>query len=216
MSLTLYNLPGSPPCGFIQALAQLLGIVLNIRNLNFEEKEHFSPEYLKINPFHKVPAIDDNGFTLYESSAIAYYMLRKYAPESELYPANITSRARIDQILAVLSSNLHPQSAVFFRPRFSLQSKPSAEEVATYEQNVIKGFEHLLGDGKFAVGDTLTIADLSLVSHLTLALEIDCVEAAKFLKLFSYYERVKSELPCFEKVFRPVINHVKQVWANLK
>uniref|UniRef100_A0A023GFS3 Putative glutathione s-transferase n=1 Tax=Amblyomma triste TaxID=251400 RepID=A0A023GFS3_AMBTT len=216
MSITLYNLPGSPPCGFIQALAQLLGIVLNIKNLNFAEKEHLSPEYLKINPFHKVPAIDDDGFTLYESAAIAYYMLRKYAPKSELYPANITSRARIDQILAVLSSNLHPQSAEFYRPRFYFQTKPSAQEVAKFEQNVVKGFEQLLGDGNFAVGDTLTIADLSLVSHLTLALEIDSVNTAKFLKLHSYYQRMKSELPCFEKVFTPVVNHVKQVWANLK
>ncbi|XP_077508693.1 glutathione S-transferase 1-like [Amblyomma americanum] len=169
----------------------------------------------QINPFHKVPAIDDNGFILYESSAIAYYLLRKYAPESELYPANITTRARIDQTLAVLSSNLHPQSAVFYRPRHYFKTKPSAEEVATFEQNVIKGFEHLLGDGKFAVGDTLTIADLSLVSHLTLALEIDVVDEAKFSKLFSYYERVKSDISCFEKVFKPVTSHIKQIWASL-
>ncbi|KAH7960493.1 hypothetical protein HPB49_020352 [Dermacentor silvarum] len=171
MAITLYNLHRSPPCCFIRSLAKHLGIELNLKDLNFATKEHFSEDYLKINPFHKVPAIDDDGFVVYESNAIAYYLLRKYAPESDLYPTCIKTRTRIDQILACASSTIHNHSVVFVRPRVWCNSKPTDEEVRAFEEDVVRGLEHLIGEGKFAVGDKLTLADLALTAHLSLAIE---------------------------------------------
>lgn len=216
MPVTLYNLPGSPPCGFVRCVGKHIGVDLNLKNLDLANKEHLGEEYLKVNPFHKVPAIDDDGFIVYESIAIAYYLVRKYAPKSELYPDDIKSRARIDQALAALSGTVHPQASVFFRPRFYLKTKPTAEEVTAYEENVVKGIQHLVGDGKYAVGDKVTLADLAILSHLTLALEIDCVDHSKFPKLVSYYERMKSELPYFDEIYKPTIGYVKQHWASLQ
>ncbi|KAL1442929.1 hypothetical protein MTO96_046182, partial [Rhipicephalus appendiculatus] len=171
MPITLYNLPGSPPCGFVRCIAKHIGVELNVRNVDLAHREHLGEEYLKINPLHKVPTIDDDGFIVYESSAIAYYLLRKYAPKCELYPEDINARTRIDQVVAAVSATIHPQAVVFYRASFIFKKKSSAEEDAAFEQNVVKSLQHLIGDGRYAVGDTLTLADLSIVSHLTLALE---------------------------------------------
>ncbi|KAL1444551.1 hypothetical protein MTO96_029766 [Rhipicephalus appendiculatus] len=81
MTITLYNWPGSPPCGFVLAVAKQLGLQLDVKNVNLATKEQLSEQYLKINPFHKVPALEDDGFIVYESAAIVYYLLRKYAPQ---------------------------------------------------------------------------------------------------------------------------------------
>ncbi|XP_037565049.1 glutathione S-transferase D1-like [Dermacentor silvarum] len=107
MTITLYNINGSPPCNLVRTLAKHVGIELNLKNLDAANKEHLRDEYLKVNPFHKVPAIDDEGFILYESNAIAYYLLRKYAPDSELYPACIKTRSQIDQILSAVVTTIH-------------------------------------------------------------------------------------------------------------
>ncbi|KAH6934162.1 hypothetical protein HPB50_021279 [Hyalomma asiaticum] len=171
MPVLLYNLVGSPPCSFIRCLAKEIGVELNLRDLDFVKGEHRSEEFLKINPFHKVPTIDDNGFIVYESNAIAYYLLRKYAPESGLYPTCIKTRTRIDQVLAAASGNIHPNLGAFFRPRYFQGTKPSEDEVKAFEENVLKSLEHLVGDSKFAVGDKLTIADLCLLGHVTVCLE---------------------------------------------
>ncbi|XP_050029225.2 glutathione S-transferase 1-like [Dermacentor andersoni] len=216
MPVTLYNLPGSPPCGFVRCVAKHVGVEMKIKNLDMANKEHLGDEYLKVNPFHKVPAIDDDGFVVYESIAIAYYLLRKCAPNSELYPEDVKARTRVDQALAALSGTIHPQAAAFFRPRFFLKTKASAEEVTAYEENVVKGIQNLVRDGNYAVGNKLTLADLAIVSHLVLALEIDCVDHAKYPKLVSYYERMKSELPYFEEIYGPAICYVKQHWASLQ
>uniref|UniRef100_A0A131XQ22 Putative glutathione s-transferase n=1 Tax=Hyalomma excavatum TaxID=257692 RepID=A0A131XQ22_9ACAR len=216
MPVLLYNLVGSPPCSFIRCLAKEIGVELNLRDLDFAKGEHRSEEFLKLNPFHKVPTIDDNGFIVYESNAIAYYLLRKYAPESSLYPTCIKTRTRIDQVLAAASGNIHPNLGAFFRPRYFQGTKPSEDEVKTFEENVLKSLEHLVGDNKFAVGDKLTIADLCLLGHVTVCLEFPYVDKSKYPKLAAYYERMKSALTYFEEIFGPIIVQVKKVSERLK
>ncbi|KAK8779760.1 hypothetical protein V5799_018901 [Amblyomma americanum] len=102
------------------------------------------------------------------------------------------------------------------RPLFCGSTKATEEEVSDFEQNALKGFEHLVGDDKFAIGDKLTLADLSLISNLAIALENTFVDSAKFPKLASYYERVKSELPYFEEIYRPAIAFLQQHWAEVE
>ncbi|XP_077511394.1 glutathione S-transferase 1-1-like [Amblyomma americanum] len=216
MPIVLYNVPGSPPCSFVRSVAKLIGVELELKNLDFLKKEHLTPEYLKLNPFHKVPTLDDGGFVVYESIAIAYYLLRKYAPKSELYPECVKHRTRIDQILACFSCTIYPQKVAFFRTRFMEKTKPTQEEVAAFEENVLKGFEHLIGDGKYAVNDMLTLADVYLVVNIAGVFETGCFDNAKFQKLLNYYERVKSELSCFEEICGMAINSVKQRWSELK
>jgi len=50
-------------------------------------------DYLAINPNGRLPAIDDNGFVLWESLAITLYLARKYST-GKLYPAAIEQEAR--------------------------------------------------------------------------------------------------------------------------
>ncbi|XP_077511397.1 glutathione S-transferase 1-like [Amblyomma americanum] len=216
MSIILYNLFGSPPCGFVRSLAKEIGVELTLKNLDYANKEHLSKDFLNVNPFHMVPTIDDEGFIVYESNAIAYYLLRKYAPSSKLYPANIKDRARIDQVLSTASCSIQPHLVTFLRPRFWEKTEPTVEEVTSFEKNVLKGLEYLIGDTKFAVGNEVTLADLSLIGHLIIALENHSIQKAKFPKLTAYYQRLKSALPYFEEIHGPAIEFVKEVWAKLK
>lgn len=217
MPAVLYNLIGSPPCGFVRSVAKHIGVELELKNLDLAKKEHLTEDFLKINPFHKVPTLDDDGFVVYESNAIVYYLLRKHAPESELYPACPRGRTRVDQVLAAVSSTVQPHLVAFFRPRFWHNTKPTEEELKNFEENVLKGFEHLIADDKkFAVGDKLTLADLTIVANLVLALECGSTDLSKFPKLAAYYERVKPEVPYFEEIYRPAIAHIQQRWSELK
>ncbi|XP_077534967.1 glutathione S-transferase 1-like [Haemaphysalis longicornis] len=216
MPYVLYNVYGSPPCGLVRMLAKHLGIELELKNVDLFKKENLTPEYLKINPFHKVPSFSDDGFIIYESSAICYYLLRKHAPDSELYPNCPKTRARIDQALATVTSTIQPLYFDFMRPRFYQLKKPTTEELAFFEEKVVTGFEHVIGDGKFVLGDKLSLADLSVVAHLTLALEAPFLDAGKYPKLKSYYERVKAQLPYFNEINEPGIEALAKLAAELK
>ncbi|XP_050029231.2 glutathione S-transferase 1-1-like [Dermacentor andersoni] len=216
MVIVLYNVVGSPPCFFIRSLAKEIGLNLTLNNIDLKSGDHLTKEFQKVNPFHKVPTIDDDGFVVYESNAIAYYLLRKYAPACELYPDCLKTRTRIDQVLAAVSGNIQHHAEAFFRPRFLDRSKPDDEDVLTFEGNVIKGLEHLIGEAKYATGDRYTIADLCLVGEILVALENGSVEKSNFPKLTSYYERVKAALPYFEEIYTPNVDVIKRMWSELK
>ncbi|XP_077560841.1 glutathione S-transferase 1-like [Haemaphysalis longicornis] len=216
MPVVLHYLDGASPCLFVRSVAKHIGLEIDIKDVDYYTKEHLGEKYLKINPFHKMPAIDDGGFILYESNAIAYYLVRKYAPQSDLYPGCVKFCARIDQTLAALSSTIHPQAVAFTMGRFFLHKKPTDQETAAYEENVLRGIEKLLGGGKFAAGDKLSLADLAVFAYLAIALEIPFVDTAKFPELTGYYQRVKAMLPYFEEVYRPAIAHAQKGWKMMK
>ena len=62
------------------------GVEYDLKPINLRNKEQFDPEYLKISPGHKIPAIIDpdgpggSKVTLCESGAILKYMAENYAP----------------------------------------------------------------------------------------------------------------------------------------
>lgn len=216
MPVALYNQYGSPPCALVRMVARHLGVELELRNLNLFTGEHLKPEYLKLNPYHKVPTMEDDGFILYESSPICTYLCNKFAPASSLYPACPRSRAQVDQVLATITSTIQPHYFAFLKPCFFDNHKPTPEEIAAFEENVLASFENHVGkDGGYAVGDGLTLADFSLVAHLTLCFEFPVVQVDKFPRLKAYYERIKAELPYFDEINKQSLDLLKECLREL-
>lgn len=70
------------------------------------KREHKSPEYLRLNPFGKVPTMTDGDLVLFESSAICTYLAEKH---NKLIPAFGTpQRAKYNQWMAFCISTLEP------------------------------------------------------------------------------------------------------------
>jgi glutathione S-transferase len=70
------------------------GVPYEIVNINFSVGEHKSEKYMKLQPFGKIPVLDDDGFILFESRAIAKYIAAKYAGQgTPLLPAESDLKA---------------------------------------------------------------------------------------------------------------------------
>jgi glutathione S-transferase len=61
--------------------------------IDFVDGEARTPEYLAVNPNGHIPAIDDDGFILWESMAINLYLSKKYS-FGWLYPDRLEAEAR--------------------------------------------------------------------------------------------------------------------------
>ena len=73
-------------------MAEELGLPYEHVKLSFTGDTR-TPEYLKINPNGHIPAIDEDGFILWESMAINLYLAKKHAT-GRLYPTRLEDEAR--------------------------------------------------------------------------------------------------------------------------
>ncbi|MHB1846085.1 MAG: glutathione S-transferase family protein [Deltaproteobacteria bacterium] len=83
--MKLWDVAFSSNCRRVRIAARELGIPLEKVPLEPFKGETQAPGYLGVNPMGKVPTIDDDGFVLWESSAILVYLAGK-APSKGLYP----------------------------------------------------------------------------------------------------------------------------------
>lgn len=96
--IVFYHSPFSPFSRSVFLLTRFLKLDVEVKVLDLlEKKEQFSEEFLKINPQHTVPTIDDNGFYLWESRAILSYLMESRAPH--LLPTSPKEKAILNQRL---------------------------------------------------------------------------------------------------------------------
>ena len=102
--LTIYGSDLSGPAIKVRLTASFLGIEYKWQLVNLREGEQKKEWFLKINPVGKVPAIDDDGFNLFESNAICKYLCDKH--NSPLYPKDVKKRAVIEQWIDYVSFHI--------------------------------------------------------------------------------------------------------------
>ena len=79
---------------------------------------HKGPEYRALNPYGRVPTIDDDGFILYESTAILEY-LEATRPAPALVPADPQGRALVAMHMKLCDLQLgRPTGTIIFPKRF--------------------------------------------------------------------------------------------------
>src|ERR1700721_1878042 len=116
-------------------MAKELGIDYENTPFVFATGETRQQSYLKINPNGHVPAIDDNGFVLWESMAVNLYLAKKYGLGT-LYPASLEGEARAWQwsLWGMTEIERHVLPAMFNRAVYpENKGDPAAADAAEKE-----------------------------------------------------------------------------------
>lgn len=143
-----------------------IGAEFEARRIDLAKGEQSSPEYLKINPRGRVPAMVIDGEVVTEVPALLTY-IAGLKPEAGLLPEPGTLvHARCFEWLGFLSSTLHVAYAQFRRPiRFLDEGSPCWDELSEKGREITiaayREVERRLGDG-WAAGDNYSIADIYL------------------------------------------------------
>ena len=88
--------------------------------INMEGATCKEPSYVALNPNARVPTIDDDGFVMWESAAINFYLAEKY--KSPLWPKDLQGKGRAYQWAFFVANDVEPhmitvmQNRVMFPP----------------------------------------------------------------------------------------------------
>jgi glutathione S-transferase len=101
--IRFYYGSGSPFSWRVQLVLEEKGLPYEPVLLSFEKGEHKAPEFMTRSPHGKVPALTDDGVSLYESSAIVEYLEERY-PAPPVLPPDPAARAavRIEELECLL------------------------------------------------------------------------------------------------------------------
>ncbi len=100
MALVLYYGSGSPYAWKVQLALEHKALPYERRILSFSAGDTRKPEFVALNPRHRVPTIDDDGFVLYESNAIVEYLDEQYAGRgAPLFPGDVRTRALVRRLV---------------------------------------------------------------------------------------------------------------------
>ena len=167
--MRLYLFPPSSRALAIVALKNHLAIDCELRPIDLSCGDQLTPEYVALNPNRKMPTLEDNGFVLWESNAILFYLAGK-RPESGLWPADLSGQADVMRWLAWESAHWDAESCGMVA--FEKTSKavlglgpPDAAFIARGEANFARFaavLNHHLESKAWLIGDRLTIADFSV------------------------------------------------------
>ncbi|XP_052757501.1 glutathione S-transferase 1 [Galleria mellonella] len=197
----LYFLPGSPPARAVMMLADIIGLELDIKEIDFLKLEHKSEAFLKLNPMGTIPTLQDGDFVISESHTIMKYLLEKYGGDKRevLYPSDIRTRALIDQCVFFETGVFFVRLKVVVLPAiFEGHPGPTPKHIADIEEayGVVEAY---LGNKPYLVGNHLTLADLSLGATTTAMEVIHKVDPKRFPRVTNWVARLQNE-PFFKSI----------------
>jgi glutathione S-transferase len=192
--LTLYGDPRSGSTRKVMWALEELAAPHELRTIELARDGHRTADFLALNPNGKVPVLVDDGFVLWESDAILWYLADT---RRGLVPSDGRDRALVQQWM---SWNAYHLGDATYRARgmrmsarrtgAPLDSARHAELVAGAPPLLAILDRHLAGR-RFVAGDALTIADLAIAANLSFGVD-EGVALDGYADVKNWFERMTS------------------------
>jgi len=170
--MTLYDHPDCPYGMKVRIVLAEKDMDCEMVTVDMQSGQHRQPEFLKLNPFGRIPVLVDEGCVIYDSTIINEYLDDEY-PEPALRPAASDERARV-RLLEDYADT------AFTLPAMALQNELAKAATARDESRVkaardvvVKALEMLnreLEGKEYLAGDSFSLAD---VAFAPMALQVE-------------------------------------------
>jgi glutathione S-transferase len=168
--LKLYDYPDCPFC-------QKVRVVLAEKDLEYEKifvdlrnGEQKRPEFLRLNPYGKVPVLIDEDEVIYESTVINEYLEDEY-PHPALLPEDSGGRARARMLEDFCDNAFIPPTSVLLAELRKPENERDAARIQQSHADIRRCLAHLqeqMGTGPYLVGAQFTLADAAFAPRAVL------------------------------------------------
>ena len=201
--MKIYSSPVAPSPRKVLIFIAEKGIEnVQIENLDLGKLEHKTPEYKKIAPNSRVPALElDSGEVILETTAICRYLECKY-PEPNMFGTDPMEIAHIEMWYSRVSFELMMPLMHGFRhthPHMSqLENQNNEFGLAQRELavNSLKHYEELMCDKEFLTCEKFTYADIQMVTSLQFLVRLNKIDINDYKNLNTYINNI-ADRPSF-------------------
>ncbi len=212
MAVDFHHGHGSPFSWRVWLALEHKQVPYELKLLSFAAGDTEKPEFVAINPRHQVPTIVDDGFALWESTAILEYLDERFKGGKPLYPGDVKARARIRRLSAeaqayVRQEGVDPIVDEFFWKDGAAPDLDKVAKARAVLERELAGFAREL-QGAYLAGSEPTAADFMLYPEVGYVKRITFRKPESKLsdliptELAQWAKRIEA-LPYFEKTFPP-------------
>jgi len=166
--LKLYDYPDCPFC-------QKVRVVLAEKDLEFEKvlvdlrkQEQKAPEFLRLNPYGKVPVLVDEDEVIYDSTIINEYLEEEY-PLPRLMPEDSQGRAKVRLLEDYCDNSFIPPTTMLLAQLRKPEGERDTQRVEQAREELRRCLYHLrdhLDGSEYLVGPEFTLADASFAPRM--------------------------------------------------
>lgn len=166
--------------------------------LDFEKREHKTPDFLELNPMGKVPTIVHRGIVITESAAICTYLADEF-PKAGLAPELRDPQRGTYLRWMFFSAGCIEPALVDRLVARAMPDPPVSLGYGSYSAT-LNALERAIAPGPYVLGDRFTAVDVHIGSEIVWGLMSKCLEPRQAFR--EYAERL-SERPAYQRCFGP-------------
>jgi glutathione S-transferase len=152
--------------------------------------EQFQPDFLTLNPFHKVPVFVDGDLTLIESLAILDYLDAQY-PDPPLLPAAPRDLALVRMLTQVQIHEMTPLIYPLLKEKVNVAVDAATVEAAQAQmQTVLNFYDRHLNERDYFIPGQLTQADIIVGVSVAILDAFLGMELTPYPNLAAWYDRL--------------------------
>lgn len=190
--MRLYDYPDCP-------FAQKVRVVLAEKELEYEtifvdlrKGDQRSPDFLKLNPYGRVPVLIDDEVVVYDSTVINEYLEDEY-PHPALMPEDSGGRARVRLLEDFCDNSFLPSAGFVLAELSKPEGEQDAERVQRYRGELARGLARLepfFGGKEYLVGD-FSLADIAFVPGVLILARLGVEVDPRLRQVQAWIERLR-------------------------
>ena len=191
--IKLYDFKSSPNCQRVKIVLAEKNLPYEIVPVDLRAQEQKTPDYLKLNPYGKVPVLTDDDTVLYESCIINEYLEEKY-PNPPLLSKDPGKKAKARILVDYGMAHF---DAPYQKLRMELMKDPKEQNQQVIDsaksdlKKLLHRFESELGDQQYLTGD-FSLVDADLLPRFTRLEGFGVLPDPSLPRFGKYMERMKA------------------------
>jgi glutathione S-transferase len=191
--IKLYDFKSSPNCQRVKIVLAEKNLPYEIVPVDLRAQEQKTPDYLKLNPYGKVPVLTDDDTVLYESCIINEYLEEKY-PNPPLLPREPAKKAKarilVDYGMAHFD-NPYQKLRMELMKDAKEQNQQVIDGAKAEIKKLLQRFESEIGDNPYLTGE-FSLVDADLLPRFTRLEGFGVLPDPSLPRLGKYMERMKA------------------------
>ncbi len=169
-----------------------LGLEYELRPVNLGKNEQMSPEFLRLNPTHKIPVLEDGDQVIWESGAILLHLGERHDPQGRILPKDPHQRMAAIQHAFFQTGGIGPNLGRLFSA-LRKQGEKNQEMIDIFRLEVGRLYgvlDRILADGREYLAGPYSIGDIMHYPWLRHPLDMKAPELLEHPRVVAWIERI--------------------------